>query len=106
MVGTCVFNGLDADNRRAEIGYDLLPAYWRQGIATEALQAILLYAFEDMELNRVEAVTSPDNVASRALLKKLGFAEEGYLRQRYFQRGTFHDDVIYGLLCSEYMQTR
>jgi [ribosomal protein S5]-alanine N-acetyltransferase len=106
LIGTCVFNGLDTDNRRAEIGYDLLPAYWRQGIATEALHAILRYAFVEMELNRVEAVISPDNVASRALLKKLGFVQEGYLRQRIFQRGSFHDDVFYGLLCTEYMQTR
>lgn len=106
LIGTCVYNGLDVENRRAELGFDLTPAYWRQGIATEAIHAILLYAFTDMELNRVEAVASPDNVASHALLAKLGFVREGYLRQRVFYRGSFHDDVIYGLLGSEYMHTR
>lgn len=102
LIGTCVYNGLDAEHRRAELGYDLLPACWSQGIMGEALQAALRYAFDVMELNRIEAVTSPDNTRSRALLAKLGFTEEGCLRQRSFYRGVFWDDVFYGLLREEY----
>lgn len=102
LIGTCGYNGLDTDNRRAEIGYDLHPDWWRQGIMTEALHAILGYAFDAMQLNRVEAVTSPANVASQGLLAKLGFREEGCLRRRSFYRGSFRDDVFYGLLREEY----
>jgi ribosomal-protein-alanine N-acetyltransferase len=102
LIGTCGYNGLDPDNRRAEIGYDLLAAFWRRGIMTEALHAILAYAFGVMELHRVEAVTAPANRASAALLRALGFHYEGCLRQRSFYRGAFRDDDFYGLLRAEY----
>lgn len=106
LIGTCGYNGLDAENRRAEVGYDLLPAHWGQGIMAEALRAVLCYAFDAMDLHRVEAVTSPANLASRALLAKLGFTKEGCLRQRSFYRGGFRDDVFYGLLREEYSPLR
>jgi ribosomal-protein-alanine N-acetyltransferase len=102
LIGTCGYNGLDPDNRRAEIGYDLHPTYWRQGIMTEALHAILGYAFDALDLHRVEAVTAPANTASVSLLKGLGFSYEGRLRQRSFYRGAFRDDDFYGLLRSEF----
>ena len=102
LIGTCGYNGLDAGNRRAEIGYDLAPAFWRQGIMAEALRAILDYAFTVMDLHRVEAVTSPANTASQVLLARLGFQQEGCLRARSFYHGAFRDDVFYGLLRSEF----
>jgi ribosomal-protein-alanine N-acetyltransferase len=98
LIGTCGFHPFDQEHNRVEIGYDLLPAYWERGFMTEALQAMLHYGFTTLELHRVEAVTAPDNAASRRLLAKLGFREEGILRQRSLFRGRYVDDVYFGLL--------
>ena len=102
MIGTCGFNGFDHECRRSEIGYDLTPACWRRGLMGEALTAILEYGFNVLELNRVEAITLPDNLASQAVLQKLGFQREGTLRQRSYYRDQFQDDVHFGLLRADW----
>jgi len=86
----------------ANIGYDLLPAYRRQGIMTEALTEVLLYGFETIGLNRVEAFVDPRNIASIQLLQKLGFRQDGILKERTHFRGRFRDDVCFSLLAREW----
>jgi [ribosomal protein S5]-alanine N-acetyltransferase len=72
-------------HHRAEITYDLAKEYWRKGIMQKTIQAVMDYAFNEMKLLRLEAVTRDDNVASMQLLKKLGFKHEGTLKNyRYF----------------------
>jgi len=56
LIGTCGYYDWNKTAHRAEIGYDLDPAYWGQGIMTEALSATLEYGFEKMELNRIQAI--------------------------------------------------
>jgi RimJ/RimL family protein N-acetyltransferase len=60
-----------------EIGYLLHPDYWRQGFGAEALTALMDYGFTQRGLDRITADVDPDNLASLALLKKLGFVETG-----------------------------
>ncbi len=86
----------------ARIGYDLLATHRRRGIMTEAMAAILDYGFGTMGLNRVEALVDPKNEASRALLRKLGFQEEGALREDTFFHGRFIDEVCCSLLAREW----
>lgn len=106
LIGTCGYNGFDREHQRSEIGYDLAPAFWRRGIMAEALTAILDYGFGMLQLNRVEAITLPDNAASQALLQKLGFQREGTLRQRSYYRGQYQDDVHFGLLRADWEAQR
>jgi ribosomal-protein-alanine N-acetyltransferase len=90
-------------HRRAEAGYDLARAYWGQGIASEALRAILRFGFEQLNLNRIYAGTIADNHESVRLLERLGFQREGTRRQHSWEEnGTFHDSAMYGLLRHEY----
>ncbi len=63
-----------------DLGFALMPAHWRRGYAFEAAGAILAQAPVTLGLKRVLAITSPDNLASMALLEKLGFRFEGLLR--------------------------
>lgn len=91
---------------RARAGYDLLPEYRRRGIMTEAMRAILVYGFETMTLNRVEALIDPSNAASIRLVEKLGFRREGILRGNTYFRGRFIDDAVYALLAREWRATR
>lgn len=101
-VGTCGYHQWQTTHHRAEIGYDLEKASWKQGIMTEALRVILSYGFEQMELNRVEALVYVENDASIRLLERLGFQKEGVLRQ-YFRRGNiYYDHWLLSLLKADW----
>lgn len=101
-MGSCDLFRIDKDHHHAEIGYKLHPSLWRQGIMRETATAILTYAFEQMELHRVEAETAPDNTASKKLLESLGFAYEGCLRQHTYIHSIYEDDFLFGLLRDEW----
>lgn len=91
-----------AGGYHARVGYDLAAAYRRRGIMTEALMAVLRYGFETTRLNKVEACTDPRNVASIRLLEKLGFHQDGVLRENTYFHGRFIDEVVFSLLASEW----
>lgn len=82
----------------AALGYDLQKRFWRQGIMCEALTAVLDYAFTTMQMNRLEAFVMPQNKPSSHLLEKLGFQNEGLMREYGYWRGGFHDLELYSLL--------
>lgn len=101
-IGTCGFHKWDQRNRRAEIGYDLIPGAWGQGYMGEALTAMITYGFTAMGLNRVEALVYPENTASIKLLKKLNFQREGVLRDYFYHEGSFYDHWLLSLLKSQF----
>lgn len=102
LIGTCGFHRWSKVHFKAEIGYDLLPALWGKGIMTEAIGLILKYAYEELQLNRIEAFVDPANAASSRLLGRLGFRHEGMLRDAFFEKGKFVDAELYSLLRREY----
>jgi ribosomal-protein-alanine N-acetyltransferase len=101
-IGTCGYHQWQSAQRRAEIGYDLEKASWRQGIMTEALHAMLRYGFEQMGLNRVEALVYVENHASIRLLERLGFKKEGLLRQYFRRDDTYFDHWLLSLLRADW----
>ncbi len=98
IIGTIGFHLWSAAHQRAEIGYEIHPDYWRQGYTKEAVQKVITYGFETMNLNRIGAVVFLANEASNQLLRKLGFQEEGILRDYIYQNGQAYDTFIYSLL--------
>jgi ribosomal-protein-alanine N-acetyltransferase len=92
---------VDSDWRGA-IGYDLHPDYWRQGIMTEAVTELTRFGFEDAGLPRIEAFVMLDNIASVRLLEKIGYTEEGVLRQYMFFKGQLHDMRCFSRLAVEH----
>lgn len=102
VIGTCGFHGWMKNHYKAEIGYELAPEYWRQGFMTEAIEKIIEYGFNNLELNRIEAFVEPENVGSRTVLEKVGFREEGILKEHYYWRNRFVDNVIYAFLKKDY----
>jgi len=82
-------------------GYIITPARQRQGIASEAVSAMLDYCFGALGLHRVQAFIQPDNAASRGLVEKLGFCCEGLLRDTLRVGDTWRDELVYALLGSE-----
>ena len=106
FIGTCSYEKIDSHNLSGEIGYDLLKIYWGHGFMAEALSVILDYGFESLGLNRIEVHTAAINLASRNLLRKLGFFEEGIFRESTFFRGEFRDDCQYSLLRREWNESQ
>lgn len=102
LIGTCGYCRWSKQHHWAEIGYDLWPDYWGQGLMPEALQTLLRYGFRAMELNRIEATTHTENQRSMRVLEKLGFQREGLLREYYYRDGTYNDQVLFSLLSREW----
>lgn len=102
LVGTTTLFNLDLANRRAEIGYALGRAHWGRGYMNESLQRMLRFAFDDLELHRLEADVDPRNTGSIKTLERLGFQREGYLRERWQVNGEIQDALFYGLLKNEW----
>jgi [ribosomal protein S5]-alanine N-acetyltransferase len=98
LMGTCGFHKWDKAHFRAEIGYDLAPDCWGQGFMSEALHAVINNGFERMKINRIDAFVYANNPRSVHLLQKLGFKQEGFLRDYFYLNGTFYDHLMFGLL--------
>ena len=102
VIGHVSLFALHPAHERAELGYALGAAHWRQGLAREALALALDHAFGTLGLRRVEADVDPRNAASVALLERLGFRHEGTLRERWFVAGELQDSAMFGLLAHEW----
>jgi [ribosomal protein S5]-alanine N-acetyltransferase len=102
VIGTILLFKFDEASARFELGYVLGRAYWRQGYACEAIRAVCNSAFREMKARRIEAEVNPDNIASNALLRSLGFVHEGTLRKRWVAKGVTYDTNIFGCLSTEW----
>ena len=102
LLGTCTLFSIHAANMRAEIGYCLQSAHWRQGYMGEALSALIGYAFGVLKLRRLEADVDPNNAGSLGILGRMGFQREGLLRERWNVGGEIQDSVLLGLLAREW----
>lgn len=87
----------------AEIGYWIGKPYWGKGYASEAARLVIDYAFNTLELNRIEAHAMVENVGSSRVLHKLGMQEEGYHPQLIKRWGEFKDVKTYGLLREQWL---
>jgi ribosomal-protein-alanine N-acetyltransferase len=87
---------------KASLGYELGSSYWRKGLMSEALSAVIDFGFHKAELERLEAQVMPGNEASVALLLKLGFVNEGTLRSYEYFKDNQQDLMSFSLLRSEW----
>lgn len=102
FLGWCGLTGWNPTYRSASLGYVLTDAVWGQGYVTEAAGAVLAWAFETLDLNRVQAEADTRNPASARVLEKLGFVHEGTLREDCIVNGDVSDSWVYGLLRREW----
>jgi [ribosomal protein S5]-alanine N-acetyltransferase len=86
----------------AVVGYELDPAFWRKGYATEAAAALLEFGFAELRLHRVWSYCVAENERSAAVLRRLGMMLEGRLRENELMRGRWVDTSIYGILAAEW----
>ncbi len=98
LIGTIAFHRIDKLHYRAEIGYMLMPPFWRQGFMSEALKAVIQFGFEVMQLHTIEAQINPHNMASAQILEKFNFVKEAHFKENYLFNGKFVDSVVYSLI--------
>ena len=85
-------------SQSASLGYWIGEKHSRNGYMKEALKLLIPSLFIDLRLNRIEAATLEENIASKNLLKKIGFKKEGVLRKYLKINGAWRDHILYGLL--------
>jgi len=98
FIGWCGLTRWDPDHRSAALTYILRDSAWGNGYATAAAGALLQWAFDTLDLNRVQAEVDTRNVASARVLEKLGFVKEGTLREDCVVNGEVSDSWVYWLI--------
>jgi RimJ/RimL family protein N-acetyltransferase len=96
---------LNSEIREWEIGWQIHPADWGHGYATEAARAVLAYAFNVCQAHRVAAFCHVDNLASVRVMQKLGMQQEGKLRATSWLHNAWHDEWVYAILDSDWLYT-
>lgn len=103
-VGVAGFNQINWANKTAYIGYWIDQDYQGKGIMTKVAKALTDYAFNHLELNKVEIRAAAENKKSRGIPEKLGFVNEGCIRQAEWLYDHYVDSVVYGMLADEWKE--
>lgn len=98
LIGIIGHYRIKPEHFRAEVGYMLLPEYYRKGIISEAIKEVVNYGFNEMKLHSIEAIIDPENFGSARVLEKNNFVKEAHLKENEFYEGRFLDTVIYSIL--------
>ncbi len=102
-VGSCGFHTIDWLNRKGEVGIILgAKEYWGKGYGTDALQTLVAWGFYTLNLNRVELRVFANNTRAIRSYEKVGFMLEGRQRQAIFKNGTYQDELVMGVLRSDW----
>lgn len=88
----------DVYKRSAEIGYFIGEEHWGQGIATHAVQLIVAYGFEQLDIHRIYAGVFSYNSASKKVLEKAGFDFEGASKEAIYKNGQLYDELRFAIL--------
>lgn len=102
VIGSCGYLNKVPEHFRSDIGFELSQDFWRQGIASEALEAVIRYGFEQLNLQRIQALIEPPNISSQKLVERNGFMKEGLLRNYEYTCGKFDDLFMYSLIKQDF----
>ena len=104
LAGVIGFNYIDWHNSRTEFGYWLGAPFQGHGLITRACHTLIDYSFDELRLNRVEILCASGNTRSRAIPERLGFTQDGIIRQGEWLYDHFVDLVMYGMLADEWQE--
>ena len=102
LVGRVSYFDMNPRNRTVETGFIMGPEFRKQGYAYQAMRLLMGHLFGQMGMNKIVAQTGEFNEASISLLKKLGFSQDGRLRQHHELDGEMHDDLLFSILAEEF----
>ena len=99
-VGVIGFNNYQQKHNKAEIGYWLLPKFWRKGIIAEVLPVVIGYMQRERKIHRIESMVEEGNEDSFKVMERAGFQYEGTMRDCEIKRGKYISLRIYSLIAS------
>ena len=102
LIGDAALRTCRSDPRQAELGFTFAPAHQRRGYATEAVRAVVQYAFSQLKMHRVFSRTDARNLRAQRLLERLTFRREGELREGTWFKGAWATELLYAQLESEW----
>jgi len=102
VIGDVILAWSSAEHQSGEIGYVFNPEFQGHGYATEACQALLVLAFEELKLHRVVARIDARNDASAAVLRRLGMRQEAYLVENEWFKGEWASEIDFAILADEW----
>jgi RimJ/RimL family protein N-acetyltransferase len=102
LAGEALLWGIDLHNRTAHLGISLRPSFHGRGLGTDVIRVLCHYGFAVRGLHRLQIETLSDNAAMIRIAGKAGFTQEGILRDSSWVSGGFVDEVILGLLVTEW----
>lgn len=100
--GLVTLSDIDLINRSAAISYMVSPNFRGQGLASSALRKVIEHAFSELALVRISCMILEDNLASQALVAKMGMVKEGILRKAVFKNGEFRNLLCFSILKDEF----
>lgn len=101
IIGSIGLINIDRMNKTAMLGYCLDADYQHMGIVTECCQKLLVYAYKELGLHRIEIKVAQNNFRSKAVARRLGFKSEGTLRESYYLQNAFIDCDLFSKLKNE-----
>jgi ribosomal-protein-serine acetyltransferase len=102
FAGAVRYHEIDRENRSTEFGYWLGASFEGKGLITKVCRVMIAHAFDELKLNRIVIICDTENPKSRAVAERLGFTQEGVLRQSELLKDRFIDQAIYSLLADEW----
>ncbi len=104
LIGDVGYWRFDWNRNRGEMGAKLIPCFFQKGLMTEALRKLITFGFEKLRLHSIEGAAFPQNPASKKLLEKLGFRQEGYRKEFSYSpyEKKYLDSYLYSLLESDW----
>jgi RimJ/RimL family protein N-acetyltransferase len=105
-IGGINFNAIYVESRKARLGITIgEKELWSKGYGADAIRALLRFAFDEMNLNRVDLTVDAAHAGAIACYRKCGFVEEARMRQYHYTRGGYHDWLVMGILREEFERT-
>lgn len=98
FVGIIGFKDTDFDNKKTEIGYWLSESFQHKGIITKSCKSMIQYAFDEMDINRIQIKAATENLKSKRIPERLGFTVEGIERDGELHNRGFVDLIVFSLL--------
>jgi RimJ/RimL family protein N-acetyltransferase len=103
LLGRIALREIDARHRQAELGLFIGPVeQWGKGYGTEATRLVVRYAFDTLNLHRVQLHVQADNARAVRIYERLGFVREGLLRQDRYREGRYVDSYVMAVLRDEW----
>ena len=102
MIGDCGLHFRADEPKQMELGITLAPSHHGRGLAADALSCVLDYAFGELGKHRVSAITDADNLPAAALLRRLGFRQEGHFVEHVWFKGAWGSELLFAMLNREW----